>query len=186
MVLALAASMLAVLLPSSVRPGEVIRQLEIAGNGTVEIAVSIFMIVARFVIVPETETLPLRLRQGAAMIAIGLVTLACSRGTRMYDWARVIGWVSGFAAGAPGSIRRWLHRRGLNVPGSLWARRCGYSSRSSPSSDVPRTVRLGLGGVNAVRHAICGASLQRTNAGERCDDPEQHDHGNRPVPLRRN
>lgn len=45
-----------------------------------------------------------------------------------------------FSSGAPRSIRRSRRRRGPTAPGSLWARLTGYSSRSSPSSDVRRKV----------------------------------------------
>ena len=62
--------------------------------------------------------------------------------------------LGGFAAGAPGSIRRTRRRRAFTFPGSLEARLTGYSSRSTP-------VVMQLSGQGRVGRGACQASGRR-------------------------
>src|ERR1700736_6499675 len=67
--------------------------------GGVQIGVSIFMLLARFLVSPESATLPLRFRQGALIIGLGLINLAVSRWKGIARWARLLAVVSGLLCG---------------------------------------------------------------------------------------
>ena len=63
--------------------------------GSVQISVSIFMLLARFLVSPESATLPLRFRQGALIIGLGLINLGLSRLKWISRWARLLALISG-------------------------------------------------------------------------------------------
>src|SRR5437763_8760845 len=63
--------------------------------GGVQISVSIFMLLARFLVSPESATLPLRFRQGALIIGLGLIDLGVSRFKWIARWARFLAVLSG-------------------------------------------------------------------------------------------
>lgn len=63
--------------------------------GGVQIGVSIFMLLARFVVSPESATLPLRFEQGGLIIALGLINLLAARWKGIARWARLLAVISG-------------------------------------------------------------------------------------------
>lgn len=64
--------------------------------GGVMIGVSLFMILARFVVAPDPATLEMRLVEAAIVIGLGIVMLALARVRAAYPHARLIGLLSGF------------------------------------------------------------------------------------------
>jgi two-component system, NtrC family, sensor kinase len=62
--------------------------------GGIQIGVAIFMLAARFVVEPQNATLPFRLRQGAAVIGLGLLNILLSRIPRIDAFARFIAAMS--------------------------------------------------------------------------------------------
>lgn len=68
--------------------------------GGVQIAVSVFMLLARFLVSPESATLPLRFEQGGMIIGLGIIDLLASRIPAIGRWARLLAAVSGFLCAA--------------------------------------------------------------------------------------
>ena len=68
--------------------------------GGVQICVSMFMLLARFLVAPESAILPLQFRQAALIIGLGILDLAASRLKRIGPWARLLAVVSGFLCAA--------------------------------------------------------------------------------------
>ena len=68
--------------------------------GAAQICISAFMVLARFLLTPESATLPLRFRQAASIVALGLLNIAVSRIGWLERWARLLALVSGFATAA--------------------------------------------------------------------------------------
>ncbi|MGI8742935.1 MAG: sensor histidine kinase [Bryobacteraceae bacterium] len=64
--------------------------------GGVQIAVSVFMLLARFLVSPESATLPLRFEQGALIIGLGIIDLMASGIQSIGRWARPLAAISGF------------------------------------------------------------------------------------------
>src|SRR5947209_13740742 len=62
--------------------------------GGVEIGASLFMLLARFLVAPETSSLTIRFRQAVMISAIGLVDIAASRIPGISRWSRAIALVS--------------------------------------------------------------------------------------------
>jgi two-component system NtrC family sensor kinase len=62
--------------------------------GGVQIGVSVFMLLARFLVSLESATLTLRFQQGALIIGLGLIDLALSRMKWISRWARLLAGVS--------------------------------------------------------------------------------------------
>jgi signal transduction histidine kinase len=62
--------------------------------GGVQIGVSLFMLAIRFLVSPESAALYLRLRQGAAIIVLGIVNMLAGRIPFLARWSRQIGFVS--------------------------------------------------------------------------------------------
>lgn len=62
--------------------------------GGVQAGLAIFMIVARFFVPTESSTLPFRLKQGAAVIGLGVLTAVCSR-VPWAKWWRPLAALSG-------------------------------------------------------------------------------------------
>ena len=65
--------------------------------GLVEIGASLFMLLARFLVAPETSTLTIRFRQALMISAIGVLDIAASRDRRISLWSRSIALVSAMA-----------------------------------------------------------------------------------------
>jgi len=63
--------------------------------GGIQIGVSVFMLLARFIIAPDSSTLPLRLRQGVLIISLGALNVLLSRIEIVQLHARLIAAVSG-------------------------------------------------------------------------------------------
>lgn len=63
--------------------------------GGVQIGVSIFMVLARFLIQPDGSNLWFRLKQGAVVVGLGGLTIACSRTAALERWWRTIAIASG-------------------------------------------------------------------------------------------
>src|SRR5437879_5234046 len=89
------------LLPGAAERDEGFRQeierlsvLSLQVIGAVQIGVSIFMLLARFLLSPESATLPLRFRQGALIIGLGIVDLVASRLKFIRHWARLLVCIS--------------------------------------------------------------------------------------------
>jgi signal transduction histidine kinase len=78
--------------------------LSLRVTGGVQIGVSLFMLAARFLISPESSTLPLRFRQGAFIIALGIINIAVSRLAArrpwLAHWARALATISGVLVAA--------------------------------------------------------------------------------------
>ena len=68
--------------------------------GGAQICVSAFMVLARFLLTPESATLPLRFRQAASIVALGLLNIVASRVGWLSRWARLLALVSAFATAA--------------------------------------------------------------------------------------
>ncbi|MDQ6758341.1 MAG: HAMP domain-containing histidine kinase [Acidobacteriota bacterium] len=68
--------------------------------GGVQIGVSLFMLLARFLLAPESAILPLQFRQAAMIIGLGIVDLAATRLRGIGRWARLLGIVSAFLCAA--------------------------------------------------------------------------------------
>ena len=64
--------------------------------GGVQICLSLFMLLARFLLAPESAILPLQFRQAALIIGLGILDLAASRLKGIGPWARMLALVSGF------------------------------------------------------------------------------------------
>jgi len=64
--------------------------------GGVQIGVSLFMLLTRFLVAPESATLPLRFQQGALIIGLGILDLAAARIKGIGRWARPLAAVSAF------------------------------------------------------------------------------------------
>ena len=62
--------------------------------GFVQIALSLFMLLTRFLLTPESATLPLRFRQAALIVGLGIVDLMLSRVRGIGRWARLIACAS--------------------------------------------------------------------------------------------
>jgi signal transduction histidine kinase len=60
----------------------------------VEVGVMLFMVAARFVVVPERATLHLRLIEAALVLVIGAATAASALIQSAYPYSRAIGWLS--------------------------------------------------------------------------------------------
>src|SRR5690242_6351367 len=65
--------------------------------GGAQICISAFMVLARFLLSAESATLPLRFRQGATIVGLGLLNILASRVRPLSHWARLLALVSGFA-----------------------------------------------------------------------------------------
>jgi signal transduction histidine kinase len=63
--------------------------------GGVQIGVSLFMLVARSVLSPDTVALPFRTTQGLSIVVLGAMTLYCARLRRLEPWWRGIAVASG-------------------------------------------------------------------------------------------
>ena len=68
--------------------------------GLVEIGASLFMLLARFLVAPETSTLAIRFRQALAISAIGALDIAAARVRRVGLFSRAIAVGSGLAVAA--------------------------------------------------------------------------------------
>ncbi len=63
--------------------------------GSMQIGISLFMLLARFVIAPDRSTLAFRAKQAALIVAFGIVAIICAHSNRLRAWWRVIGIASG-------------------------------------------------------------------------------------------
>ena len=68
--------------------------------GGAQICISAFMVLARFLLSAESATLPLRFRQGATIVGLGVLNIFASRVRPLAHWARLLALVSGFATAA--------------------------------------------------------------------------------------
>jgi signal transduction histidine kinase len=68
--------------------------------GGVQIAVSMFMMLGRLLVAPGSSVLSFRLKQGGAIILLGLLTLICARMRSLQQWWRPLGVVSGLLTAA--------------------------------------------------------------------------------------
>jgi signal transduction histidine kinase len=68
--------------------------------GGVQIGVSVFMLLTRFLVSPESATLPLRFQQGAFIIGLGIVDLVASGIKGIGKWARPLAAISGLLCAA--------------------------------------------------------------------------------------
>jgi signal transduction histidine kinase len=68
--------------------------------GGVQIAIAIFMMLARLLVAPDPATLRLRLLQGAAAVGIGLISIALARVHRLENHYRSVAIISGLVTAA--------------------------------------------------------------------------------------
>lgn len=68
--------------------------------GALQIAISAFMLLARFFISPDTAAFWLRFRQAAFIVFLGGINIVASRLDWMERWARLLGCISGLATAA--------------------------------------------------------------------------------------
>jgi signal transduction histidine kinase len=94
--------------------------------GGIQIGVSMFMLLARFVVSPESSTLAFRLRQAAVIIALGIVNVALSRLRTIQPYARLIAAVSGL----------------LTATVLLWASLLIVSQTTNPDDFIPGQITL--------------------------------------------
>jgi signal transduction histidine kinase len=94
--------------------------------GGIQIGVSLFMLAARFFVVPESSTLPLRLKQGGLIVALGLLNVALSRVKKIQTWARLLASVSGL----------------LTVTILIWSSLLTYSTVTNPDDFIPGQITL--------------------------------------------
>ncbi|MGH9628909.1 MAG: hypothetical protein ACRD7E_11340, partial [Bryobacteraceae bacterium] len=68
--------------------------------GGAEIAIALFMLLARFLVSPDPEVTHLRILQALIVVAIGLATLAGAKVKSLYQWSRTLGICSGLSVAA--------------------------------------------------------------------------------------
>jgi signal transduction histidine kinase len=94
--------------------------------GAVQICVSLFMLAIRFVVSPESAALYLRLRQGAAIILLGVVNIAAGRIPALARWSRQISFVSAL----------------LTTGILIWASLVINSQSTNPNDFIPGQITL--------------------------------------------
>lgn len=94
--------------------------------GGIQISVSLFMLAARFFVTPESSTLPFRLKQGALIIALGLLNIGLSRLKVIEPWARPIAALSGL----------------ITVTVLIWASLLILSESTNPDDFIPGQITL--------------------------------------------
>jgi signal transduction histidine kinase len=94
--------------------------------GAVQIAVSLFMLAIRFVVAPESAALYLRLRQGAAIILLGIVNIVAGRIPALARWSRQISFVSAM----------------LTTGILIWASMVINSQSTNPNDFIPGQITL--------------------------------------------
>lgn len=94
--------------------------------GGIQIGVSIFMLLARFIVAPESSTLPFRLQQAILIISLGAVNVLLSRMQAVQPYARLIAAVSGL----------------LTAAVLLWASLLIVSRTTNPDDFIPGQVTL--------------------------------------------
>lgn len=94
--------------------------------GGVQICLSLFMLLARFLLSPESAILPLQFRQAALIIGLGILDLAASRLRGIGRWARLVALVSGF----------------LCASTLIWASLLISSRSTNPNDFIPGQITL--------------------------------------------
>lgn len=96
--------------------------------GSIQIAVSIFMLAARFLVATGGQTLPLRFKQAALIVCLGLLNIGASAVSRTGRWLRLIAIVS--AAITAGTL--------------IWASLAAAAQSTSPNDFIPGEITLVL------------------------------------------
>lgn len=73
--------------------------------GCIQIGLALFMLAARFVIAPASSTLPFRLREGAAIVGLGLLNIGISRVRAFESWDRLM---AAFSALVTATFMIWV------------------------------------------------------------------------------
>lgn len=94
--------------------------------GGAQIAVSLFMLLARFLIAPESATLPYRLRQGAWIAGMGALNLVAAQFKPLQRLARLIAAVSGLVVASV----------------LIWASLVIRSQSTNPNDFIPGQITL--------------------------------------------
>jgi signal transduction histidine kinase len=94
--------------------------------GGIQIGVSVFMLLARFVVAPESSTLPFRLRQAVLIVGLGALNVLLSRMRAVQPYARLIAAVSGL----------------LTATVLLWASLLMVTQTTNPDDFIPGQITL--------------------------------------------
>lgn len=96
--------------------------------GSIQIAVSIFMLAARFLVAPGGQTLPLRSKQAALIVALGLLNIGAASVTRSGAWLRLVAILSAIVTA--GTL--------------IWASLVAAAQSTSPNDFIPGEITLVL------------------------------------------
>jgi signal transduction histidine kinase len=96
--------------------------------GGIQIGVSLFMLGARMFVTPESSTLPFRFKQGAIIVALGLINLALGRLKAIERWARPLAALSGL----------------ITITVLIWASLMILSESTNPDDFIPGQITLVL------------------------------------------
>lgn len=94
--------------------------------GGVQIGVSLFMLAIRFLLSPESAALYLRLRQGAAIMVLGIINILAGRIPVLARWSRQIGFVSAM----------------LTTGILIWASMVMSSQSTNPNDFIPGQITM--------------------------------------------
>ena len=96
--------------------------------GCIQIALSVFMLAARFLVTPGVETLPLRSKQAGLIVGLGLINIAASRWRWLARWQRLAAVISAF----------------LTSGVLIWASFVAAAQSTSPNDFIPGEITLVL------------------------------------------
>ena len=96
--------------------------------GSIQIAVSIFMLAARFLVAPGGQTLPLRSKQAALIVALGLLDIGAAALRLSGGWLRLVAVLSAIVTA--GTL--------------IWASLVAAAQSTSPNDFIPGQITLVL------------------------------------------